>query len=247
MAGMKGSLKAYEERDHEKERELHTMEKKVMNYMSVDVLRETLNNKEDQLNRIEILNVDNEKLLQKFEDELERKTIKIDQLEFENGSKTEEIHQMKYKLNEYQKKYEKYSVFEKKINLLIQENEQLKRAIESGKTRLGTSTLEDKDDYEDRIAELEQQIIILKDLVNKLRAELDNWRKRYFEMKEKAEFWEVQRDEAVEKFTSLEYRYEDKCKEAEEKTVTISQLSAKIYVLLTGMRLMHNEIERLQL
>ena len=241
LAGLRGSLKAYERRDHEKERELNMMGKKMGDLMTVDMLKESLIGKEQKVKELEDLNLENEKLLQTFEEELEKKTKKIEDLEYQNGSKTEEIHEIKYKLNEYRKKFEKYTTIEQKINILMLENKDLKEELESKKGKVVASNFEDKDDYEERIAELEIQIEKLKDLIKKLKAENEEWRKKYEDVKKTVEYWETQRDEMAEKLNKLQYRYEDKIRECDEKTMLASKLMVKVFVAVWALQSKNKE------
>jgi chromosome segregation ATPase len=241
MAGLRGSLKAYERRDHEKERELNKMGRKMGDVMSAEMLKESLLGKEKKIKKLEDLNLENEKLLQTFEDELEKKTKLIEDLQYQNGSKTEEIHEIKYKLNEYRKKFEKYTTIEQKINILVLENKALKEELASGKTRVVTSNFEDKDDYEDRIAELEIQIEKLKELIKKLRVELEGWREKYNTVKARVEYWEKQRDEMAEKLHKLEYRYEDKSRECDEKTMLSAKLMVKVFTTTWALKAKDNK------
>ena len=175
------------------------------------------------------MNLENEKLLQTFEEELEKKTKTIDDLEYKNGSKTEEIHEIKYKLNEYRKKFEKYTSIEQKINILMMENKALKEEIKNNKGKVLVSNIEDRDDYEERIAEFEIQIEKLKALIKKLKLELEDWRQKYETLKSRIAYWEQQRDEMAEKVNRLEYRYDDKVRECDEKTLLNSKLVMKLF------------------
>lgn len=239
MAGLRGSLKAYERRDHDKERELNMMGKKMGDMMSAKMLEEMVIEKEAKIKELEELNLENEKLLQTFEKELEKKTKSIEDLEYQNGSKTEEIHEIKYKLNEYRKKFEKYTTIEQKINILVLENKALKEQLESNKGRPVATNLEDKDDYEDRIAELERQIEKLKDLIKKLNQQITEWREKYEAVKSRIDYWEEQRDEMAKKLNQIEYRYEDKVRECDEKTMLISKLVMKVYTTIWALKSKH--------
>lgn len=236
MAGLRGSLKAYERRDHNKERELNMMGKKMGDMMTADMLKESLIGKEAKVKELEELNLENEKLLQTFEKELEKKAKLIEDLEYQNGSKTEEIHEIKYKLNEYRKKFEKYTTIEQKINILVLENKALKEQLASGKGRPGPGALEDRDDYEDRIAELERQIENLKELIKKLKLEIDEWRKKYEALKARISYWEEQRDEMARKLNQIEFRYEDKVRECDEKTMLLAKLVMKVFTTVWALR-----------
>lgn len=229
LAGLRGSIKAYERRDLEKNRELNMMGKKMGNLKTADMLEQSLINKEHKIKELEDLNLENEKLLQTFEEELEKKTKTIEDLEYKNGSKTEEIHELKFKLNEYRKKFEKYTSIEQKINILMMENKALKEELANNKGKVMVSNIDDRDDYEDRIAELEIQIEKLKELIKKLNLELDDWRKKYNDLKKRIKYWEDQRDEMVEKLNRLEFRYDDKVKECDEKTMLNSKLVVKLF------------------
>lgn len=240
VAGLRGSLKAYERRDHDKERELNMMGKKMGDMMTADMLKESLIGKEAKIKELEELNLENEKLLQTFEKELEKKAKLIEDLEYQNGSKTEEIHEIKYKLNEYRKKFEKYTTIEQKINILVLENKALKEQLASGKGRPGPGpgpgALEDRDDYEDQIAELERQIENLKELIKKLKQEIDEWRKKYEALKARISYWEEQRDEMARKLNQIEFRYEDKVRECDEKTMLLAKLVMKVFTTVWALR-----------
>ena len=238
MAGLRGSLKAYERRDFEKERELNLMGKKMGDLMSADQLREELIDKEAKIKELEQLNLENEKLLQTFEQELEKKTKQIEDLEYQNGSKTEEIHEIKFKLNEYRKKFEKYTTIEQKINVLLLENKNLKEDLASKKNQVIVMPEDNRDAHEDLIAQLERQIQNLKDLTAKLKAENEEWRKKYEDAKARNEFLLKQRDETLDKLNKLEYRYDDKWRECDEKIMLGAKLMTKLFVMTCELRKM---------
>jgi tropomyosin len=236
MAGLRGSLKAYERRDMDKERELNMMGKKMGDLMSAESLKKNLIEREHRIKELETLNLENEKLLQTFEEELEKKSKRIEDLEYQNGSKTEEIHELKYKLNEYRKKFEKYTTIEKKINILMMENKSMKEELASKPKQVVQAPMEDRDDYEEQINNLELQIENLKDLIKKLKVENENWRKKYEELKSRMEYWEKQRDDALEKCSKMEYRLEDKTKECDEKTMLNGKLMTKVFIMIWELK-----------
>lgn len=100
---------------------------------------------------------------------------------------------------------------------------------------VNTSNLTNEDNS-DRIAELEAMIRRLKALVKKLTSQLEKLKEDYEEAMNQAKFWERKRDEIADKFHDLEDRYDEKVKDNVKKTMTISLLGMKVFLLMNGIQ-----------
>ena len=190
--------------------------------------------------QIKIMNeeiLENEALLQRFENELDKKRTKIEKLEYRIDAKTEEIHQLKYKLNEYQKRFEKVTIYESKIQLLIKENEELKHLVQMSASRIDNSAINTNgDDFEGRIIILENQIEDLSELVKRLKKELREMKVKCDEALKNCKYWEKKRDELAEQVNDLEVTIDEKIEENGRKAMSISLQRVKIFVLMAGLK-----------
>ena len=242
-AGFKGDLKAHERQKKENQFEISKLEKKMGNVRSAKALEEDLADRDRKIMDLEDEILDNEKTLQRVERELETKEVKYERLRSDLGSRTEELHLLKYKLNEYQKKYEKYSSVEKKITILVRENEQLKRDL-GQKTPVALSGVTNNTEWEDKLQQIQEQVEDLRELVKRLKKQLKEAQEQRQEAIKKAKMWEELRDKIAEEKDRLEYRYEDKVEENERKTLALSKAAVKIFVMMAGFKMKVKEIER---
>lgn len=180
--------------------------------------------------------IENEQLLQRFEQELDKKDNKILSQNTTIQSQNEEIDQLKYKLNEYLKRNSKNGLNKDKIELLIQENEKLRGIIQMGASKLGGSSFSNGNESSLGIERLEKEVEDLRALVERLKKEVRELKDKLAEAVKKAAFWEKKRDEIASKLHDLEALYEHVVEENQKKLMTISMMSIKIYLLMSGIK-----------
>ena len=220
--------------------------KRLEEFPELEVMLDRLRDKDEQLKLMDDEAIENEQLIQKFEEELDKKQSKINDLGIKIGSKTEEIHQLKYKLNEYQKRSEKISGNEKKIEILILENEKFREIIKMSSSKVNTSVLTNKDFSESQLGMFENQIEDLRKLVARLRKELKQLKRKYEEALKEVKFWQRKRDEVADKLNDLESLYQDKVEENTKKAMIISKMVMKLFMLTCALKHSQNQILKLQ-
>ena len=216
--------------------------KRLQEFEGMERVSRELDHKSRQLHQMNDELIENDKLLQRFEDELDRKDAKIEKLTVKVGAKEEEIHQLKFKLNEYQKRLEKVSKNETKITLLIEENERLREQVV---LKPNNASFDSTGEDSERIKTLELKLTDLLALIERLRAEIENWKKKYEEAMKECKFWEKKRDEIAEKLNNTEILLEKKKEEVMRKIVTVSMLSVKLSILMGGLRASRNKIKQM--
>lgn len=234
--------------------DLKIYKKRLQEFGDVEGINEELSQKNKRVMQLNQELIENDKLLDRFEDELERRDRQIEKLKVKLGSRDEEIDQLKFKLNEYQKRLEKISKNEHKLVLIMQENQNLKDELRKRRASPSPSPTRSRDnslmvsnaDDSERIKQLELKLEDLMALIERLRAEIEDYKERYEKAMKECKFWERQRDEIAEKLNDMEALLELKKEEIMRKILTNSMMSVKIFVLMAGLKASRKAIVELQ-
>lgn len=103
--------------------DIKILKKRIQEFGHLDQAASDFEKQNKRLRAAEHELIENDKLLQRFEDELDRKNRRIEDLTVKLGSRNEEIHQLKFMLNEYQKKKNKVVSNNTKVTVLMKEKE----------------------------------------------------------------------------------------------------------------------------
>jgi chromosome segregation ATPase len=242
------------------------LQKRMQEFGDVDKLQRELNQKSIKLQKLQEELIENDRLLQRFEDELDNKNRKMTKLNITVGSKNEEIDQLKFRLNEYQKRGQKINQKDTRVMILVKEKETLilemeklrrqneglrkdlqeKPKVEKVEVPVHNASFGSDGEDTERIRVLEVKLDDLMELIRRLRKENKELREKYEDALKEVNLWKQRRDEIAEKYSELEGLLEEKKKEIMRKIFTISMLSVKISVLLFGLRHRTNEYKQLQ-